>query len=873
MYQFQNLNGGKSQSNQGTPDIPGSNIENDRDASRDGSNSVRNIVHRGIPNASGSVATHGPVISRQANPFAKGFSAFRTDSTLLSRPTSNQKEVEYTGRKATPSFNTETSKQQINGQGTASVKVDTKQVEQQVATDSSKSSTAPALEADISFGADDFLLGSDELALEDFMDDEVKGNEDSITLSWSPTPPKASQTRIQSPTLSQVSQDSTEVQILSNSRFSFTAATRNLNTSTVSISTTSKLQSSPSTSTSSKQPHTVINGAEEATMSSPISVLSSSSPKIMSSKVLVANSQDTSSSRPTLQDTVDRRSAMKNHKPGTIDVRGQGRHGLLRTQSSPSSGGQLTNHSTHSRKKLPGPAGNLPRLSAEEKEQLFRSRGIPLGKDTRFPTTGTSSSNSSIKKKMTAAHQGPIDSMFAAGAWEDMLKAYKLPDYKPSTLSRFKGSSPMIELSISDIELRPELHRNKISGLVVMIKEVSLSEIDAAVTLLDPSGEMKGTVHRTVLDQYKNNEIRVGTVLALKDVSVFSPSPISHYLIITPRNILGIFQPRASTIILSQGSSQDRLSQKRKLTPGDTQDPLPARQNERVSQSSSTSDMPIIIGERNEQPSSPEWHSSQHHAVTSTVTSANKSSASLEMLNMSLLESRSMETEYKKIKSAPPSQNTDPNLSKAGVHNTTQSLPDQQVYTKEVQFQSLRPAISYSNTATTQIKVKPSDFTSTPIITLGAKTPDMSGTNIPSLSSKSILSSFAASPNLRKRSSPSISSQRSNSSITSPGRAITQPSSSPAPPSTQRTLSSSDWPDEFRDDDLTGALGSDISCGSIDLHSPIQSSKGKSVDLSVTLLSPVSAPPLINYKDGDNDDYDDLDNLLDGLDESELFDL
>jgi len=53
-----------------------------------------------------------------------------------------------------------------------------------------------------------------------------------------------------------------------------------------------------------------------------------------------------------------------------------------------------------------------------------------------------------------------------------------------------------------------------------MIKDVSPSEIDTAATLLDPSGEMPGTIHRSVLDQYKNNEIRAGTVLALKNVSL-----------------------------------------------------------------------------------------------------------------------------------------------------------------------------------------------------------------------------------------------------------------------------------------------------------------------------------------------------------------
>lgn len=52
-----------------------------------------------------------------------------------------------------------------------------------------------------------------------------------------------------------------------------------------------------------------------------------------------------------------------------------------------------------------------------------------------------------------------------------------------------------------------------------MIKDFTPSEIDAAVTLMDPSGEMRGTIHISVLEQYKNNEIRIGTVLVLNNVS------------------------------------------------------------------------------------------------------------------------------------------------------------------------------------------------------------------------------------------------------------------------------------------------------------------------------------------------------------------
>jgi hypothetical protein len=91
-----------------------------------------------------------------------------------------------------------------------------------------------------------------------------------------------------------------------------------------------------------------------------------------------------------------------------------------------------------------------------------------------------------------------------------------------STLDIYKGIDPWITTTISDV-LSQEWHmKSKIERLVVMVKSFTLSEMDASVTLLDPSGEMRGTMHRQVLEENnKDKEIRVGTVLALKRVSIF----------------------------------------------------------------------------------------------------------------------------------------------------------------------------------------------------------------------------------------------------------------------------------------------------------------------------------------------------------------
>ncbi|KAF9344760.1 hypothetical protein BGX26_003941 [Mortierella sp. AD094] len=391
---------------------------------------------------------------------------------------------------------------------------DAEQINQQTETKPNMKSTALPSEGDVSFGADNFLMGSDGLAHVDFMDDdEVKGNdENELTLSWFLTPPKDPKSTTQASISSQISQNRAPSQPIPNPNIITTAAPHIHQTSATSISASSKLRTPQKEYTKSSAQILVKTPPIRSKMNTtktfaasppPTSPLSSSG---YTSIILAANSKEALSNPPTVQDTIEQRSALRNHKHESKELQGQERQGLLRSQSSPTASKHSTRHCT----------SNFS--TVEEKEQLFQPRGVSFDKHTRFPATGSSSPNSSIKIKMKAMHQGPIDSMFATGAWEDMLRAYRLPDYKPSTLSRFKGSAPMIELSISDIKSHLELHCSKISGLVVMVKEVSLSEIDAAVTLLDPSGEMRGTVHRTVLDQYKNNEIRAGTVLALKNI-------------------------------------------------------------------------------------------------------------------------------------------------------------------------------------------------------------------------------------------------------------------------------------------------------------------------------------------------------------------
>ncbi|KAI8360369.1 hypothetical protein B0O80DRAFT_202774 [Mortierella sp. GBAus27b] len=687
---------------------------------------------------------------------------------------------------------------------------------------------------------------------------QIKEIERDTPDSWSSTPPAP---------LSQTSQQS----LLSPKQVPVRATTLSQSVSSVTVSGSSSKKPEKATTVRgsfSKKLETTTTTAISNPSNAPNQLsIRSSSPTIKSSAVaqlvtvvysnnvapkapLTSATSRPSTSRPEGQDTVDRRNSPAHQKQPNpvIEIQDNERRGLLRSNSSPSAASSSSPQFNRPKRRLPGPAGNLPILSAEEKEQLFRSRGVPFTKDTRITVVGITGSDSSIKKRIEPIHQGPIDSMFANGAWDDMLKAYRLPDYRPSTLLRWKGTHPMIKYSISDIERTMELHHGKFPNLVAMIKELVPSEIDAAVTLLDPSGEMRGTIHKTVLEQYKNNEIRIGTVLALQNVSVFSPRTASHYLIITLRNIGALFQPHPPTMMLSQGSSQDKESQRKRKSGPDSQD----SQEGKTGNTSFSNPGGAVLADPSPK-SEPLAHSNTNLSPQSSFYDLDDS-----ILNHHL----SQEGHQKTVKSAPPSQSK----KQKQVHPKPAlgRLSQGDSYTQEINFQSLQQPFDSSIAPDRYNKSQNDDVEPTPIIPLGTSTPVIAST-------MSILASFAAAPSLRKRTSSTTSHLETRSS---PQRAIPNPRvlASPISPTITRSdpadiSNLSDWPDDLGDIDLE-ALEED-SNGLVNpqpdqMEEPVGSSVGGmyKVDMLATVESNVD----------DNGD-DDLDRLLDGLDEDAFDDL
>ncbi|XP_067334097.1 homologous recombination OB-fold protein isoform X2 [Channa argus] len=96
-----------------------------------------------------------------------------------------------------------------------------------------------------------------------------------------------------------------------------------------------------------------------------------------------------------------------------------------------------------------------------------------------------------------------------------------------------------------------QLAKNKVPNMAVLLKSIIHTHADAKAIFKDPTGEIQGTVHRRLLED-RVEEFKVGAVLLLKQVGVFSPSHRNHYLNVTPNNLLKIYNPNGVSLSSTQ---------------------------------------------------------------------------------------------------------------------------------------------------------------------------------------------------------------------------------------------------------------------------------------------------------------------------------
>nr|XP_019930216.2 uncharacterized protein LOC105346484 isoform X1 [Crassostrea gigas] len=174
------------------------------------------------------------------------------------------------------------------------------------------------------------------------------------------------------------------------------------------------------------------------------------------------------------------------------------------------------------RRKFPGPAGLLPKLPGN----------IENPKTAVSFTTRTSPEQLTIEKEDVILSSQSSDDMFNEEPWRTLME--ELGTDGQRLLHNFSIASNLNRAR------KKQLHRGKIPLLMCVIYHIEWHGSDLSVSLKDRSGDVQGTVHRDIMKEFES-ELQVGSALVLRQVSVISPNPRSHYLNITPANIVLIY--------------------------------------------------------------------------------------------------------------------------------------------------------------------------------------------------------------------------------------------------------------------------------------------------------------------------------------------
>uniref|UniRef100_A0A3Q3XG99 Homologous recombination OB-fold protein OB-fold domain-containing protein n=1 Tax=Mola mola TaxID=94237 RepID=A0A3Q3XG99_MOLML len=199
-------------------------------------------------------------------------------------------------------------------------------------------------------------------------------------------------------------------------------------------------------------------------------------------------------------------------------------------------------------RRFPGPAGLLPeQVGLSRLDQIVVS--VPVlpahGAVARTPSQGSSSQTD--------------DEEFLGGAWAAMKAEMGLDETNPSCFLHSYSVVMVLRKVMSSLHntgnrqrsrytftkvtaALKQLAKNKVPNMAVLLKSIVHTHVDAKAVFKDPTGEIQGTVHRHLLKD-RVDELKVGAVLLLKQVGVFSPSHRNHYLNVTANNLLRIYAP------------------------------------------------------------------------------------------------------------------------------------------------------------------------------------------------------------------------------------------------------------------------------------------------------------------------------------------
>ncbi|XP_072270805.1 homologous recombination OB-fold protein isoform X2 [Pyxicephalus adspersus] len=177
-------------------------------------------------------------------------------------------------------------------------------------------------------------------------------------------------------------------------------------------------------------------------------------------------------------------------------------------------------------RRFPGPAGLLPQQgSGRRLDEILIST----------PHTPSHGAQARHRSKENIPSQQPVSEEFGRGGWATMKAELSLDESDPTCFLRTYS----VVMVLRKAALK-QLPKNKVPKMAVALKSLTPANGDASAVFRDATGEMQGTVHHLLLEE-RESELKVGSVLLLQQVGVFSPSHRNHYLNVTPSNLVKIY--------------------------------------------------------------------------------------------------------------------------------------------------------------------------------------------------------------------------------------------------------------------------------------------------------------------------------------------
>ncbi|KAM9296270.1 homologous recombination OB-fold protein [Gastrophryne carolinensis] len=220
-------------------------------------------------------------------------------------------------------------------------------------------------------------------------------------------------------------------------------------------------------------------------------------------------------------------------------------------------------------RRFPGPAGLLPQQgSVRRLDEIVVSP----------PRTPSHGARAKARSKENVASQQPMGDEYSGGPWVSMKAELSLDENDPTCFLRTYS----VVMVLRKAALK-QLPKNKVPRMAVALKSLTPANGDAGAVFRDATGEIQGTVHHLLLEE-REGELKVGSVLLLRQVGVFSPSHRNHYLNVTPSNLVKIYpatDDAASKVPAASMTEEDVDVNANQTRPGCCQQAAPSSSSDR----------------------------------------------------------------------------------------------------------------------------------------------------------------------------------------------------------------------------------------------------------------------------------------------------